>query len=305
MFAGRWFEDTKRGGNPVGDIWNDYHFELPSSDKTSKDEQALPHCNYSTRCDQCRGKGLETCNGYGCNGSGWVSCTQCNGRGRTETTTQIIICGCHNGKIRCSVCKGGGKVHCSTCKGCGGFYHSASLRAEWHTRLATWYCQNSFLPEKKIAKAQRVLFWTNKQQPWSKDSSIHEFVRSLQQDEVQEKIQLKANLINEYQNKHLNPTSGVNNRMRRLICTIERLDFDEVHYTIDNKYVNKQDSALGELFTYWYLLSLSLLVGNTFRFCQFPVNGKGQVIYENDYPLNSCGCFGEKYACYSCCCTIL
>jgi hypothetical protein len=54
--AGRLFEDTKRGGNPVGDIWNDYHFELPSTDKKPKDEKALPHCNYSTRCNQCRGK---------------------------------------------------------------------------------------------------------------------------------------------------------------------------------------------------------------------------------------------------------
>jgi len=171
--------------------------------------------------------------------------------------------------------------------------------------MTTWYCQNSFLPEKQIEKAARVVFWTNKQQPWSKDAPINEFVCSLQQDEVHENIQLKMNLIREYQEKHLNRTLGVNNRMRRLVCTIERLDFEEVQYTLDKQYVNKQTSALGELFIYRHFLPHSLLLGNNFRFCKFPVNGKGQVIYENDYPLNSCGCFGEKCACYSCCCTIL
>jgi hypothetical protein len=265
----------------------------------------LSHCNYSTRCDDCRGKGLKTCSATECGGSGWVRCTQCNGRGRTETSTQIIICGCRDGKVPCSSCKGGGKVHCSTCKGCGGFYHSASLRAEWHTRITTLYCQNSYLPEKKISKAQRILFWSNNQQPWSKDSSILEFVHSLQQDETHENIQLKMNLIREYQEKHRNPSLKENNRMRRFVCTVERLDFEEVHYTLDKEFVNKQDSALGELFICQNCLPHSLFIGNTFRFCKYPVNGKGQVIYEDDYPLNCCGCFGQKCACYSCCCTIL
>jgi hypothetical protein len=113
------------------------------------------------------------------------------------------------------------------------------------------------------------------------------------------------NLIKEYQEKHLKPTLGANNRMRRLVCTIERLDFEEVHYTLDKQYINKQNSALGKLFIYLHFLPHSLLIGNTFRFCKFPVDGKGQVIYENDYPLNCCGCFGDKCACHSCCCTIL
>ncbi len=49
----------------------------------------------------------------------------------------------------------------------------------------------------------------------------------------------------------------------------------------------------------------SLVIGHTFRFCQYPGPKGEQAIYENDYPLNCCGCFGEKAACYSCCCTIL
>ncbi|UJR24128.1 hypothetical protein I4U23_027094 [Adineta vaga] len=250
---------------------------------------ALPKCSFSTRCDQCRGKGLEKCSVSACGGSGWVQCTQCNGRGRTETAKTITICGCSNGRVRCSTCKGGGKVHCSNCSGCGGFYHSVILKAEWHTRTSTWYCQNSFLPEKQISKAHRTLYWSNQQQPWSKNSSIDGFIQYLQQDERKENIQLKKSIVREYQEEHLKPTAGVKNRMSRLVCTIERLDFEEVHYTLDNEYTNKKHPELG----------------TTFRFCKFPVNGKGQVIYENEYPLNCCGCFGNKCACYSCCCSIL
>ncbi|CAF1387205.1 unnamed protein product [Rotaria sordida] len=219
---GRLFESTTRGGQPVGDIW-DYEVPIPASDN-AKSDRSLSHCNYLSRCDNCRGKGLVTCNASGCNGSGWVTCSSCSGRGRTETSTQIIICGCYNGKVRCSSCKGGGKIHCSDCKGGGGFYHSATLRIKW-----------------------------------------------------------------QYQEKLLQPNTRSNNKMRRLMCTVERLNFEEVQYTLDSKYMNKRDSTLG----------------NNFRFCQYPVHGKGLVIYENDYPLNCCGCFGERFACYSRCCTIL
>ena len=191
-----------------------------------------------------------TCTSSDCGGSGQIQCSQCNGRGRTETATHIIICGCNNGKVNCPKCKGGGKVHCSQCKGCGGFYHSVHLRVEWHTSITTRYSQNSFLPEKQIDQAQRILFWTNKQQPWSKNSSIDEFVHSLQQDAGHENIQLKATIVSEYQQKHLNPSTGKDNRMRRLICTIERLDFEEVHYTLEPQYVNKDNSALGKLYLF-------------------------------------------------------
>lgn len=243
---GRWLEDTRRGGAPVGNIWNDYHFELPAGDEKSSKEQALPQCSYQSRCVQCRGKGLTSCSSSECGGSGWVRCTRCNGRGRTETSTQIIICGCRDGKMPCSKCKGGGKVHCPKCKGYGGFFHSVRLRAEWHTRISTWYCQNSFLPEKQIDKAKRTLFWSNTRQPWSKEAAFDGFVSVLQQDEAQENVSLRNTLKNEYEEKHLKPVLQAHNRLRRVACTIERLDFEEVHYTLDDMYVNKKDSALGK-----------------------------------------------------------
>ncbi len=44
---------------------------------------------------------------------------------------------------------------------------------------------------------------------------------------------------------------------------------------------------------------------NTFTYLQYSQDGKGQpLIYENDYPLNCCGCLGPKAAC-RCNCSIL
>ncbi|CAM4935724.1 unnamed protein product [Rotaria socialis] len=249
---GRAFEDTKRPGRPVGDIWDDYTFDLPSSDSKSTDERPLPECSYLTRCSDCRGKGLVQCQNYECKGSGKITCTRCYGEGKVRTIDYIEYCNCSSGKINCPDCKGGGKIHCSNCKGYGGFRHSVTLRVKWHTCITTLYYQNSFLPEKRMEKAQRVLYWANTQLPWSQNSSIDNFLLSLREDEAHENINLKANLTKQYREKHMKPTSRGSERMRRLICTIERLDFEEVHYTLDEKYVNKRDSTLGQLFMYFH-----------------------------------------------------
>lgn len=203
----------------------------------------MSHCNYLSRCDNCRGKGLVTCSS--CSGIGRVGCSKCNGLGRIETQTHTTKCGCDNGRARCSACGGGGKVDCRQCSGYGGFYHSATLRIKWKSSATTKYCQNSFLPKKRIKKAQRTLFWSNKQQPWSKESSIYHFFQSLPSDEPNEGIQLKVELQKQYQEELLQPNAEENNKMRRLVCTVERLDFEEVQYTLDNKYINKRDSSFG------------------------------------------------------------
>ncbi|CAF1649200.1 unnamed protein product, partial [Adineta ricciae] len=36
VFIGRFFENTERSGETVGDIWNDYQINLPAGDKFSK-----------------------------------------------------------------------------------------------------------------------------------------------------------------------------------------------------------------------------------------------------------------------------
>lgn len=202
---------------------------------------------YLTRCDDCRGKGTEKCTYSDCNGLGQIQCPTCDGRVRIETTTQIIVCGCGNGKVTCPKCRGDGKVNCSSCAGLGGFYHKATLRAEWHTLITTWYDQNSTLPEKKIKKAQLHHFWSNTNEPWSPESSVDQFFDSLEQDEAEERIPLKNNLLAGYMNLHTMPTSDGNNRMRRFACAIAQMKFEEITYTLDKQYTNQQNPALGKL----------------------------------------------------------
>ncbi|CAF1622811.1 unnamed protein product [Rotaria magnacalcarata] len=182
---------------------------------------------------------------------------------------------------------GAGQLICKRCKGLGGFRHTPKLTVKWSTRSSTFFYQNSFLHKKRIRKGQRTAFWSTRRVPWSKSSSIEDCVQSIN-EEVPD-IPLQTYIVRDYTEKHLNPMRNKNNAMRRFECFIERMGFEEVHYTMGENYSNKRDSKLE----------------HTFRFCQYP-GPKGQnSIYENDYPLNCCGCFGEKVACYSSCCTIL
>ena len=127
---GRWLESTERKGKPIGDIWNDYHFNVPNSDSKSKEERVLRNAqlaNAMRRHRICR-----------------------NG------TNYEYDCNC--GKVRCSYCDGVGQIDCNNCDGCGGFLHIPILRVEWSTRTNTQYVQNSFLPSKRIEKGQRSYF---------------------------------------------------------------------------------------------------------------------------------------------------
>ncbi|UJR34860.1 hypothetical protein I4U23_027639 [Adineta vaga] len=255
---GRFFENTERSGEAVGDIWNDYQIRLPSGDKFCE-TYALTNSASYTRCSKCRGKKL-------------ISCSYCSGDGRI--------------KILFSLCKGGGQIICSDCKGYGGFRHLPTLTVKWFTRSSTWFYQNSFLHNKRIRKGQRTLFWSAKQESWSKGSSIENFVQTIYEETLD--IPLRANIIKDYNETHHIPTKNKYNAMRRIDFVVERLGFEEICYTMGENYVNKRNPTSQ----------------NMFRFCQYST-AKGQsMIYENDYPLNCCGCFGEKAACYSSCCNI-
>ncbi|CAF3531671.1 unnamed protein product [Rotaria socialis] len=258
---GRFFEETELRGEAIGHIWNDYQVDLPSTEK-SKQTLALVESISYLRCSRCRGKCI-------------VSCTHCSS-GLVASGTKL-----------CSYCKGAGKVTCSRCKGLGGFRHTPTLTVKWHTQYSTWFYQNSFLHVKRIRKGQRTQVWSVKHEPWSKQSSIENVVQSIQEETPD--IPLKENIIKDYYEKQLNPVKTKNNAMRRLECSIERMNFEEVRYKMGENYQNKKDPTLE----------------STFRFCQYPGPEGKTVIYENDYPLNCCGCFGEKAACYSSCCTIL
>lgn len=143
----------------------------------------------------------------------------------------------------CSKCGGADKVRCPKCKALGGFLHSPTLTVKWHTRQSTCCVQNSYLPEKKIRKGGRTLYWSRRIVPWSKGSSIENVVESITDNTPN--INLRADIMKHYNEKHLNPIRGKNNAMRRLVCTIERMNFEEIEYTMGDNFINKRDPARG------------------------------------------------------------
>ena len=154
-----------------------------------------------------------------------------------------FICSSHRNNTRyCPTCRGTGKISCTSCNGLGGFLHSPTLHVSWHTRQSTWYRQNSYLPDKKIKKAALTLFWNARIVPWSKSSSIADAVASI--DETTPDIDLKASVIEHYGQQHLKKI-GDSKALRRWECFIERLDFEEITYTMGEKYTNQHYSELG------------------------------------------------------------
>jgi hypothetical protein len=194
-------------------------------------------------------------------------------------------------------------VRCPKCNDLGGFCHLPTLRIKWFPRLSTWIYQNSFLHKKRISKGKRTCIWSSRQEVWSKESSIEYFIQTINEDIPD--IPLKFNLIKDYNEKHLIPMRDLNNRMRRIQCSIERMDFEEIEYTMGDNYQNKQDPTKGIYTNICLIDFIFYLKGNRFRFCQYPGSKEQKLIYEEDYPLNCCGCFGERLACYSSCCNIL
>lgn len=216
-----------RSIKPIFNLWTDYQFQLPiSSDKRSEQKRSLPEHDYTTNCDVCQGQRSIKCTNHRCN-YGTENCLLCT-HGRKSDGTQCTRC--KNGLIECKICRRKGRLECINCNGCGAFHHSAILYVWWEIRTSIWYYQNSFLPEEKIAQANKISLWSRSETPWTKQSSINNFLSSL--DEQNSTIPLKANIIRDYQEKHLNDTIKMKNQMRRLICEIERLDFYEIEYSL-------------------------------------------------------------------------
>lgn len=80
--------------------------------------------------------------------------------------------------------------------------------------------------------------------PWSKNSSIANAVESIV--ETTPDIELKTSVIQHYEQKHLNKIKDTQ-ALRRWECAIERLDFEEIAYSMVEKYTNQHYSELGIL----------------------------------------------------------
>jgi hypothetical protein len=229
-----------RSEKPIFDMWTNYQFQLPiSSEKRSEQKRPLPEHDYTTNCETCQGQGSIKCSNHRCH-YGTENCLSCT-QGQKSDGSQCSRC--KNGLLECKTCNSKGRLSCSNCNNCGAFHHSAVLHVWWETRTSTWYYQNSFLPEEKIAQANKISLWSKSETPWTKESSIENFLQSINEHNVT--VPLKVNVIKDYKEKHLNDTIKLKNQMRRLICDIERLDFEEIEYALEPKYLNKSDPTRG------------------------------------------------------------
>jgi hypothetical protein len=105
------------------------------------------------------------------------------------------------------------------------------------------------LPEKRIKKSKRIAFWGTKQEPWSEGSSMANVVDPIIEDTPD--IDLKMSITKHYTDEHLNPTRSDNVLMRRMQCSVERLDFEEIQYTLGDTYMNERDPSRGIHISFW------------------------------------------------------
>ena len=127
-----------------------------------------------------------------------------------------------------------------------------TLTVQWFTKRTRLFYQNSVLHEKRIRKGQRTRIWSAERIPWSKALSIENCIQTMCEDTPD--IPLKANIIRDYYEKQFNPMKDANNEMRRLDFSVERMNFEEVRYTMGDNFVNKRDPTLGMNFVYHTIL---------------------------------------------------
>ena len=237
---------------PTFDFWNDYQFQLPTSaEKKSEQKRSLSEHDYTTDCQACQGQGTIQCVNQRCIDGNEI-CLACNKGLRSDGSACPQ---CKNGFVQCQTCRGRGRLDCAQCDSCGVFHHSAVLQVWWEVRTSIWHYQNSFLPEEIIDQEDKISLWSKSERPWTQNSSIENFFQSL--DEFQSTVPLKVNLIRDYREKYLYETM----KMRRLTCDIERLDFEEIEYTLASKYHNEKDSMRGTLmFVFSHFLSFLSLI---------------------------------------------
>ncbi|CAF3310293.1 unnamed protein product [Rotaria sp. Silwood2] len=92
----------------------------------------------------------------------------------------------------------------------------------------------------------------------------------------------------QFKDNHVN-TMDKSTRIRRVTCSNQRVDIVEIDYHAGD-YTNKANLQKGPT-TFTFLLYRRDIKNNP-------------EIYENDYPLNTCGCLGYKCAHRYVCCSI-
>ncbi|CAF2080475.1 unnamed protein product [Rotaria magnacalcarata] len=270
----------------------DYEYELPDTVlKRSKHEyHNLEQTRQKTACFSCGGEGIKTCRS--CDGQGHSRCWLCSGTGNGGTTSDNVPISClfcsGKGYTDCSKCGKTGKIHCRHCGACGYLLIWWKLEINWFTIHSVSYQTNTPMPPRKILKAPTKEDYLIYNEKWSYFDTFHGQFEADFAKQSNRLYPVKVDeLAKEFNKKHLNITRK-DRRIAKLKWNIQILKIAEVVYELEG-YTNEHMKDLSHRFRFYY----------------YGQDKKNRpLIYENDYPLNACGCFGVGCAHRSMCCTI-
>lgn len=295
-------------GQPVQQAWS-YDFRSPATVLSGKKKEVhnLLDTHTVTVCSECNGVGRHTC--PSCQGACAKPCTNCSME-VLPNTDKILY------RKTCSFCKGSALEQCTTCdtigyvncKRCdkrGKIRHWYELTIQRYTIHSVSFQSNSQLPPKIIKKSTgKEVYWSNDQE-WSKTTPLLEHLKKQLPDQ-QASFPVKAQeIVEDYDKKHLKNIKE-NCEISRIKCEVRKLSIAEVEYELDG-YVNKKYQNMGKICDRLIktIMNFLLSLGNKFKFYHYGTEKKDKpLIYEDDYPLNACGCCGGRCAHYSKCCTI-
>ncbi|UJR24655.1 hypothetical protein I4U23_006029 [Adineta vaga] len=272
----------------------EFDFDRPPTDlkKTKNDVRTLEQTRWTTICRKCSGFCRYMCSS--CKGDGGKPCYHCKVKALTDTdlSNKKTCSHCHDSNvIVCNTCKSTGMVDCKRCKGCGKLLHWYQMKIKWYSIHSVSYQSNTKLPMKIIPKLIRKApgnkdFWEIDQK-WTKTDTFDKyFQNTFVKQHPNSQINIEK-LTEDFNKKH-GSKAKKNCRIVQFKSIIQKLDITEVEYEAKD-FTNKEDKEMGD----------------KFKFYKYGQGKKGEpLIYENDYPMNTCGCFGPKCAHHSVCCTI-
>ncbi|CAF0721831.1 unnamed protein product [Adineta steineri] len=262
------------GGQVVGNLFDlkDLPIQTPQTDIEGTRETSCPLVNTQRKviCSQCNGKGKQ-------------QCASCAGQGH------LIPCGCGN-DTQCSTCHGTGNLNCTKCVGACFLLRWEVLTIKWETIQTVSPYQNTFLPKRKIRFRPKKKVFFDADHDWTNHifltnyPDLYETIATHTPPDMAKKF--GQDIQKQYQTHYarLKPSTI----MRKMKILIRQVNIIEVDYQLEG-YTNKNGTHKGT---------------NTFNYLVYGCEENGKaMIYENNYPLNCCGCLGPKAAC-RCNCSI-
>ncbi|CAF3286972.1 unnamed protein product [Rotaria socialis] len=269
------YRDEDTPNRTVGNIfdWDDISFDCPRADVEGIVKKSYPLEDTQAKivCGFCRGQGAQ-------------KCAQCYGQGHFIP---------QNGySTRCLACNGQGTLSCVHCDRSGFLLKVATLKFEWESINSVNCYQNTFLPDKLIRLRRNKPVVFDGAIKWNSSMVLTNFPELIETLQGQTPGDLSDKLIKDIQKQYLThyirlkkPTQS--NRITKIKCLVRQVDVIEIDYRLDG-YINKVGRNKGT---------------DNFTYLVYGVEDNGTaMIYENDYPINCCGCIGSKGC--RCNCTI-